>query len=49
MKYRLQFADANEAMEKIVVTSVAKGWRLKEIYLERSSLDAIFSELSKKA
>ena len=49
MKYRLKFTDADEAMEKVVEMSVARGWRLKEIHLERSSLDAIFSELSKKA
>jgi len=48
-KYRLQFTDAQEVMEKVVETSVAKGWRLNEIQLERSSLDAIFAELSKKA
>ena len=48
MKYRLQFADAQEVMERVVETSVARGWRLTEINLERSSLDAIFAELSKK-
>ena len=48
-KYRLQFTDAQEVMEKVVETSVARGWRLNEIHLEKSSLDAIFAELSKKA
>ena len=48
MKYRLQFSDAQEVMERVVETSVARGWRLTEINLERSSLDAIFAELSKK-
>jgi ABC-2 type transport system ATP-binding protein len=48
-KYRLQFTNADEAMEKVVEMSVARGWRLKEIQLERSSLDTIFSELSRKA
>mgnify|MGYP002561975601 CR=1 FL=1 len=48
MRYRLQFSDAQEVMERVVETSVARGWRLTEINLERSSLDAIFAELSKK-
>jgi ABC-2 type transport system ATP-binding protein len=48
-KYRLQFTDAQEVMEKVVEASVSRGWRLNEIYLEKSSLDAIFAELSKKA
>ena len=48
MKYRLQFSDAQEVMERVVETSVARGWRLTEINLERSSLDTIFAELSKK-
>ena len=47
--FNLNETDADEAMEKVVEMSVARGWRLKEIHLERSSLDAIFSELSKKA
>ena len=46
--YRLRFADAFEAREKIVEMSTSRGWRLNEIYLEKSSLDAIFAELSKK-
>ena len=46
--YRLRFADAFEAREKIVEMSVAKGWRLNEIYVEKNSMDAIFAELSKK-
>lgn len=47
-KYRLHFTEAQEVMEKVVETSVARSWRLNEIYLEKSSLDAIFAELSKK-
>ncbi|NCB97182.1 MAG: ABC transporter ATP-binding protein, partial [Bacteroidia bacterium] len=35
--------------ESIVTASVKNGWRLNEIRLERSSLDTIFAELSKKA
>ena len=48
-KYRLKFSDSQEMVERIVETSVKKGWRLNEIRLERSSIDTIFAELSKKA
>ncbi len=42
-KYRLKFADTLRKMvERIVETSVKKGWRLNEIRLERSSIDTIF-------
>ena len=47
-KYRLKFSDAQDVKERVVETSVARGWRLTEIFAERSSLDAIFAELSKK-
>lgn len=43
-----QFSDALEATERLVETSVTKGWRLVEIRQEKSSLDEIFAELSKK-
>lgn len=46
--YRLKFSDAHEVIERVVETSVAKGWRLNEIRMEKSSLDKIFAELSKK-
>jgi ABC-2 type transport system ATP-binding protein len=48
-KYRLKFSDNHEIIEKIVELSVSKNWRLNEIRLERSSLDTIFAEISKKA
>lgn len=47
-KYRLKFTDGQEVKERIIETSVARGWRLTEIYAEKSSLDAIFAELSKQ-
>jgi len=47
-KYRLRFADAPEAMERVVQASFQHNWRLNEIYLEKNSLDSIFAELSKK-
>ena len=47
-KFRIQFSDALEATERLVEASVTKGWRLVEIRQEKSSLDEIFAELSKK-
>jgi ABC-2 type transport system ATP-binding protein len=46
-RYRVQFTDAQETMERIVEISVARNWRLTEISLERISLDTVFAELSK--
>ena len=48
MKYRVQYTDFQEVTERLVETSVARGWRLTEIYQEKSSLDAVFAELPKK-
>ncbi len=47
--YKLQFADAQEALERVAEVSATKGWRLNELSLEKSSLDTIFAELSKKS
>ena len=47
-KFRIQFSDALEATERLVEASVTKGWRLVEIRQEKSSLDEIFADLSKK-
>ena len=46
--YRLYFRDKSEIAERVVETSVAKGWRLDEINVERSSMNTVFAELSKK-
>ena len=46
--YRLHFSNAQEALEKVAETSAARGWRLNGLMLEKSSLDSIFAELSKK-
>jgi ABC-2 type transport system ATP-binding protein len=43
---RLQFDSSPDISERIVELSVQRGWRLKEINLEKSSLDAIFAQLS---
>lgn len=48
MKYRLQFSDVQDAVERVVEISVAKKWRLTGVQQEKSSLDAIFAELSRK-
>lgn len=45
---RMHFEPASEIAESIVELSVKNGWRLKEITLEKSSLDAIFAQLSNK-
>jgi ABC-2 type transport system ATP-binding protein len=47
-RYKVKFESAQEATERIVEMSVAKGWRLTEIIQEKNSLEAIFTELSNK-
>lgn len=47
-KYRLKFSNSEDVIEDIVNLSVQKDWRLNEIRLEKSSLNAIFAEISKK-
>ncbi len=47
-RYRLQFDNDREILESFVKTSVVKDWRLIEISLEKSSLNTVFAELSKK-
>lgn len=47
--FRLHFSGVKHITEKIVETSVANGWRLTEINLERSSLDEVFAQLSGKS
>jgi len=43
---RLYFSGGQEITEKIIAASVANGWRLREISLDKSSLDEIFAQLS---
>jgi ABC-2 type transport system ATP-binding protein len=45
IRYRVKFSE--EITERLVEASVANGWRLTAIDLERSSLDVIFSALSR--
>lgn len=47
-KIRLKFNKTPDINARVIATSVEKGWGLQEISLERSSLDEIFAQLSKK-
>ena len=48
-KIRFLFAEhAREAMNSIVGASYTRGWQLTELQQEKSSLDTIFAELSRK-
>lgn len=47
-KFRVRFENAQEAMDSIVKQSVVHDWHLSEIRVEKTSLDKIFSRLSKK-
>lgn len=46
-RFRVQFSDADEIIHRIVENSVAREWELREIYQEKTSMDAVFAELSK--
>ncbi len=46
--YMVKFSDSQLATDGIVEASVVNKWRLSQIYLEKSSMDKIFAELSKK-
>jgi ABC-2 type transport system ATP-binding protein len=48
IRYRVQYTDAQDTMERIIETSVQRKWRLTEISLEKISLENVFAELSKK-
>lgn len=47
IRYRIQYADGQETLERIVETSVLRQWRLTEIAVEKMSLENIFSMLSR--
>ena len=46
--YRIKFSDYQEVTNRLVEVSVARNWYLTEMYLEKSSMNAVFAELSKK-
>lgn len=47
-KVRVYFSGDQDVIERIVDASVLKGWRLKEISLEKNSLEEIFKKLSQQ-
>lgn len=47
-QYRLHFNTGPAITKTVIATCMAKNWALAEIYLEKSSLDGIFAQLSKK-
>ncbi|WP_018336295.1 MULTISPECIES: ABC transporter ATP-binding protein [Butyricimonas] len=46
--FRIHFTDVDLAMDRLVEQSAVNHWKMVEIRLEKSSLDTIFAELSKK-
>ena len=48
VRYKVQFRDAQEVIERIVETSVARRWRLIEIAVDKNGLDTVFAELTRK-
>lgn len=47
-KFRVRFEAGHEISERLIQTSTDQGWRMREITLEKSSLDQIFAQLSNK-
>ncbi len=47
--FRLHFSGSSDITEEIVDMSHARNWRLREISLEKSSLEDIFAQLSNKS
>ncbi|RYE22180.1 MAG: ABC transporter ATP-binding protein [Sphingobacteriales bacterium] len=45
---RLRFTATPDISKKIITMSVQQGWELKEIMLEKGSLDEVFAQLSNK-
>lgn len=45
---RIRFEPGKQLTEKLIQKSVQNNWRLTEIYLEKTSLDGVFAQLSKK-
>ncbi len=46
-KARLEFTTSQEVTELIIAASVKNNWRLREITVERSSLDDVFAKIAK--
>lgn len=47
-RYRVHYADPHEVTDRLVAASYTGNWGLREISLDKSSLDTIFSELTRK-
>jgi len=47
-EFRIRFTDAGEVMDKLVESAYRNKWHIREMRVEKSSLDDIFSVLSKK-
>ncbi|MCF4100782.1 ABC transporter ATP-binding protein [Gillisia sp. M10.2A] len=47
-KLRIRFSTGPEITKTLIATCVMKNWPLTEIYLEKTSLDGVFAQLSKK-
>jgi len=47
-KFRVHFTPGDEISERLIEISGRHGWRMREITLEKSSLDQIFAQLSNK-
>ena len=47
-RFRMKFQEQEDITCRMVGLSVANGWRLSEIRLERGSLDEVFAQLSGK-
>ena len=48
-KFRIMFDDNTEITERYIAESVNKQWKLKNIHVERCSLEEIFAQLSGKS
>jgi len=47
-KFRIHFSGGPEISERLIRRSIDQDWRMREITLEKSSLDQIFAQLSNK-
>lgn len=45
--FHIRFANVNDVTRCIIENSISHNWELREIYPEKTSLDAVFAELSK--
>lgn len=48
-KFRIHFNGGPEICERLIQRSIDQDWRMREITLEKSSLDQIFAQLSNKS